>query len=61
VTQYTAVTAYGVPIPRYLGDRKAALEWAETEGDRFPGSRIIQHTSQGPRTIWRHEAEKVAA
>lgn len=61
---YVALTFYNVPIPRFLGSRKDALAWAEAEGHRWPGSRIVQRTAQGERTIWRapvEQAERVAA
>lgn len=58
MTTYAALTAYGVPIPKHLADRKAAMAWAETHGPTFPGCRIVQKTSQGLRTIWRQPVEQ---
>jgi hypothetical protein len=59
--QYLALTAYGVIIPKSFGARKTALEWAETDGPRFGCVRIVQVTSKGYRTVWRHVAEREAA
>ncbi len=56
---FAAVTAYGVPIVGgQKHDRKAALEWARINGDYFAGSRVIQMTKRGPRTIWKHEEKQ---
>lgn len=52
---YTARTAYGAPIPRFLGNLQEALEWAEENAEQFPGCRITQQTAKGDRTIWKHE------
>jgi hypothetical protein len=61
MTRYIALTAYNVEIPRAFGARKAALEWAETDGPRFGCVRIVLLTSKGYRTVWRHVAEREAA
>lgn len=58
---YVALTAYSVPIPKALPDRRAALEWARTTGPKFPGCRIAQVTARGLRTIWKHEPQAVTA
>jgi hypothetical protein len=55
MTTFTALTAYGITIPRAFADKRAALAWAETEGHRWPGSRIVQKTDTWSRTIWKHE------
>lgn len=54
----TALTAYNVAIPRAFADRKAAFEWAATVGPYFPGSRIVQQTKRGLRTIWREAQQQ---
>lgn len=55
---FAALTAYDVPIVSgQKPTRYAALEWARQEGGYWPGSRIIQHTKRGPRTIWRAPQE----
>lgn len=59
--RYEARTIYGVLIARAFADRKHALTWAADHGDEYPGCRIIMLTKAGPRTIWRHEPERVAA
>jgi hypothetical protein len=62
VTTYVALTAYGVPVVQApMRDRKTALAWADQHGDRWPGARIIQLTARGPRTIWRHTEQELAA
>jgi hypothetical protein len=54
MTAYQAFTAYDVPIVcGSFIDRRSALSWAEREGERWPGARIIQRTASGVRTIWR--------
>lgn len=53
-----ALTAYGAVIPKAFANRKAALAWAEAEGDRWPGCRIVLRTRRGLRTIWRAPAEE---
>ena len=66
---FTALTARDVPILSvFLGSRQEALEWADANGERWPGSRIVQSTSTGRRTIWRQTdtrreigAERIAA
>jgi hypothetical protein len=60
-TDYIALTAYGVEIPKALATRRAALAWAEANADRFPGCRIVQRTARGLRTVWRHSGERIAA
>lgn len=50
---YVALTAYGVQIPKALADRKAAMEWAETHGELFPGCRIVRRVGVAQRTIWK--------
>ena len=50
-----ALTVYGARIPKAFADRQKALEWAEANGATFPGCRVVQLTTRGPRTIWRHD------
>lgn len=54
MSDFQALTAYGVTIPKAFPDRKAAMEWARITGPTFPGSRIVMKTASGMRTIWRH-------
>lgn len=63
IPAYTALTAYGVTIPRAFADRKAALAWAETEGSRYPRCKIVQKTARGLRTVWKEgeQAQERAA
>lgn len=59
---FVALTAYDVEIPKALADRKAALEWAETHGETFPGCRVVRRIGTAQRTIWKHApTEQVAA
>jgi hypothetical protein len=61
VTQpYVALTAYGVQIPRFLATRSEAMAWAESEGARWPGAKIIQKTAKGDRVIWRQPLMEAA-
>lgn len=53
MTQYLALTAYNVQIPKSLPSRKAAMSWAEEHGEKWPGARIVQKTARGLRTVWR--------
>ena len=55
MTAFAALTRYGATIPRHIGSRQEARDWAEAHGARFPGCRVVQLTARGPRTIWRHE------
>lgn len=58
----TALTAYGVTIPKSFADSKAAVAWAEQDGERYGCCRIVRATATGKRTIWRPaQAERVAA
>ncbi len=53
---YAALTIYGVPIVGgQKHSRQAALEWARQQGDYYPGSKIVQLTSKGKHTIWKHK------
>jgi hypothetical protein len=62
MSTYVALTAYDVPLVQApMRDRKTALAWAQEHGDRWPGSRIVQITTRGLRTIWRHNPERIAA
>lgn len=49
----TALTAYNVTIPKSFADSKAAVAWAEQDGERYGCCRIIRATATGKRTIWR--------
>lgn len=54
----TALTAYGVAIPKSFADRKAAVEWADQNGERYGCSRIVsEHDNGRKRTIWKPVVE----
>lgn len=57
---FTALTFYGVTIPRYLGDRADVAKWIAEHGERWPGARIVRNTARGPRTIWRETDDRAA-
>lgn len=59
--RYVALTAYDVEIPKAFADKDHALEWAETEGDKFPRCRIVRLIGTATRTIWRQQADRWAA
>lgn len=61
---FQAQTAYGVAIPKALHSRQEAMTWAQENGDKFPGCRIVMKTETWSRTIWKHvapEAQREAA
>lgn len=42
-TDFRAYTAHGVLI-RTFGDRQRAEAWIKSDGDRYPGHRVVEHT-----------------
>lgn len=57
----TALTAYGVQIPKSFADRKAAVAWADENAERYGCQRIVRVTGGSKRTIWRLPVAEVVA
>jgi hypothetical protein len=51
---YVALTYHDKPIVKgEFHNMKAALTWTRQAGKHWPGSRVVQRTARGLRTIWR--------